>query len=288
MAQKSALATVNGHAGYNVNSAAWGGYGTGDTYFGKNSSNYYPYILKFTTPSFTGASTSIEFSVYIVRMSGATVDCKYAICSSDSNKNSYVGKYGNVTDANQIVSGDVTFSGLSGTSNKSFAIDAKGLAPNTTYYLFLWAANSSTSYAAMDDTTRMSVTVYYVTSYKLTISAGTGSTIAVSRTSSPASSTGTLSNGATIYDGDVLMITFIANSGYEIETHTVNGTSFASGGTHTVAADVAIVATAKALGLVYIDNGTTLEAYMIYIDNGSSWDQYVPYIDNGSGWDMCG
>ena len=40
-------------------------------------------------------------------------------------------------------------------------------------------------------------------------------------------------------------------------------------------------------GLVYIDNGTTFDAYMIYIDNGSNWDQYVPYIDNGSGWDMC-
>ena len=40
-------------------------------------------------------------------------------------------------------------------------------------------------------------------------------------------------------------------------------------------------------GLVYIDNGTTLEAYEAYIDNGLSWDLHIPYIDNGSGWDMC-
>ena len=40
-------------------------------------------------------------------------------------------------------------------------------------------------------------------------------------------------------------------------------------------------------GLVYIDNGTTVEAYLVYIDNGTSWEQYIPYIDNGSGWDMC-
>lgn len=40
-------------------------------------------------------------------------------------------------------------------------------------------------------------------------------------------------------------------------------------------------------GLLYIDNGSKLEAYQVFIDNGSSWEQYVPYIDNGSGWDMC-
>lgn len=37
-----------------------------------------------------------------------------------------------------------------------------------------------------------------------------------------------------------------------------------------------------ARGLVYIDNGSGLEAYACYIDNGSTWEQYIPYIDNGS------
>lgn len=40
-------------------------------------------------------------------------------------------------------------------------------------------------------------------------------------------------------------------------------------------------------GLVYIDNGTTFEAYQCFIDNGTSWDKCIPYIDNGSGWDVC-
>ena len=44
----------------------------------------------------------------------------------------------------------------------------------------------------------------------------------------------------------------------------------------------------SANGLVYIDNGTSFEAYMVYIDNGTSWDLYVPYVDNGSSWDMYG
>lgn len=39
--------------------------------------------------------------------------------------------------------------------------------------------------------------------------------------------------------------------------------------------------------LVYIDNGTNVEAYMIFVDNGSGWDQHMPYVDNGSGWDLC-
>lgn len=38
-------------------------------------------------------------------------------------------------------------------------------------------------------------------------------------------------------------------------------------------------------GVVYIDNGTTLEQYLVYIDNGSSWDLYLAYVDNGSSWD---
>lgn len=41
-------------------------------------------------------------------------------------------------------------------------------------------------------------------------------------------------------------------------------------------------------GLVYIDNGTSFEAYQVFIDNGTSWDQYIPYIDNGSSWDQYG
>ena len=128
-----------------------------------------------------------------------------------------------------------------------------------------------------------------VKSYKLSISAGTGSTITVNRTSSPkkGASTGNLSDGATIYYSDVLKITFAAGAGYEITTHTVNGTDFTSGNTHTVTANVTVIAITNTLGLVYIDNGTTLEAYLIYIDNGSSWEQHIPYIDNGSGWDMC-
>lgn len=41
-------------------------------------------------------------------------------------------------------------------------------------------------------------------------------------------------------------------------------------------------------GLVYIDNGTSWDAYEVYIDNGTSWDKYIPYIDDGTSWNLCG
>jgi hypothetical protein len=47
------------------------------------------------------------------------------------------------------------------------------------------------------------------------------------------------------------------------------------------------IETSGGAGLVYIDNGSSFDAYMVYIDNGTSWDPYIPYIDNGSSWDIC-
>lgn len=42
----------------------------------------------------------------------------------------------------------------------------------------------------------------------------------------------------------------------------------------------------KPSGVVYIDNGTKLEAYLPYIDNGTSWDIYLAYVDNGTSWNI--
>lgn len=166
------------------------------------------------------------------------------------------------------------------------------LNPNTTYYLWLFSGHSAYSlYYAFDANNGNAPTLRIVTettSYKLTTSAGTGSTITVNRLSSPlgGGATGSLSSGATIYHSDVLQIIFTASAGYELVTHTVNGSAFASGSNHTVSSNVTVAATAKLLGLVRIDNGTAFDMYLVYIDNGTDWDMYIPYIDNGSGWDL--
>lgn len=39
-------------------------------------------------------------------------------------------------------------------------------------------------------------------------------------------------------------------------------------------------------GVVYIDNGNSLDPYLIYIDNGLDWDLYIGYIDNGMDWNV--
>lgn len=85
-----------------------------------------------------------------------------------------------------------------------------------------------------------------VASFTLTKNAGSHSTITVNRTSSPlkGASTGTLASGATIYYNDVLKVSFSADSGYSIATHTVNGSTFTSGNTYTVIGNVTAAATA--------------------------------------------
>lgn len=100
---------------------------------------------------------------------------------------------------------------------------------------------------SINETGSGSFTLNAHTVYSLSTSAGTGSSITVSRTSSGYASTGNLSNGARLYKGDTLKITFTPSTNYAISTHTVNGSTFTSGGTHTVSANVAVVATAQVL-----------------------------------------
>ena len=63
---------------------------------------------------------------------------------------------------------------------------------------------------------------------------------------------------------------------------TATTAAYAPGASYTPNGNVTLYAVWKADGLVYIDNGTSVEAYQVFIDNGSGWDQYAPHIDNGS------
>lgn len=120
--------------------------------------------------------------------------------------------------------------------------------PTRTGYTFLGWATSSTAttatYSAGQNigTRSSSLTLYAVwekKTFELSISEGTGSNIVVKRGST------TLSDGALITYGDELTITFTTTSGYNLETHTVNGVSFTSGGTLTVTSDTSVVSTAR-------------------------------------------
>lgn len=91
------------------------------------------------------------------------------------------------------------------------------------------------------------VTVASATARYLSLSAGSGAEISVSRQSSPWAAAGSLSHGAAVYDGDVLKISFAALTGYALLTHTVNGSNFTSGGSLTVSANVTVSASAARL-----------------------------------------
>ena len=119
---------------------------------------------------------------------------------------------------------------------------------------FTGTINSVTYFTYPDESTTAAVAS--ATARTLSITAGTGSSITVTRQSSPWAATGKLTGG-TVYDGDVLKISFAALTGYALGTHTVNGGSFTSGGTHTVSANVTVVSTA------------TLKSYTLTIDADS-------------------
>lgn len=132
----------------------------------------------------------------------------------------------------KLGSGSLTISHDSdGTKSVSVSIDAA---------IYTYAVNNT--YSGTITMTRNPV-------YSLTISAGTGSSIVVNRTScAGVGSTGNLSAGTKkLCKGDILKITFSASTNYRLSSTKVNNSSFTSGNTHTVNGNVTIASTAQVL-----------------------------------------
>lgn len=132
--------------------------------------------------------------------------------------------------------------------------------PTRTGYTFKgWATSSSASTGVTGSYTPTKDIILYaiwqLKSYTLSISRGNGTTITVKRNGT------SLSDGATIYHFDVLSISISANTGYTIQTHTVNNTTWDSGN-YTVGGNVSVVATATLisyiLSLSYSSNGVSI------------------------------
>ena len=130
-----------GSGTYDTANSAYVGYGS--------STTFYPYALQFTVPVFTGVSSAVEFSLsmysgYRNGSSSQSVNLRWALCTSDANIDSY-NTAGAVSDANQIVSGTVTFDGLSSSTStiKTLAISTTALKSGVSYFLILWGDNSS-------------------------------------------------------------------------------------------------------------------------------------------------
>lgn len=136
----------------------------------------------------------------------------------------------------------ITVSHASGAGTKSVTIDIASkifVNPSSVGNKQVWINGSS------------STTVTSATTYSLTISQGSNTTITVKRNGS------TLSNGAILVSGDSLIITFSAATGYTLNTYTVNGNTFSSGGTHSVT------------GNVTVESAATLNTYTLTINQGT-------------------
>ncbi len=111
--------------------------------------------------------------------------------------------------------------------------------------------------------------------YTLTIAAGSGSTVSVMRNGTA------LPSGAVLTHGEVLTVSFAAQSGYELTAHTVNGAAFPSGGSHTVQGHVTAAATARRLGLLRLDTGSAVQRFRVLLDTGSAIVPVRLFLDRG-------
>lgn len=123
-----------------------------------------------------------------------------------------------------------------------------------------------------------------VKQFVLSISAGTGTTITVNRTSSPKAnaSTGVLSNGATIYYGDVLKISGSANTGYNFGGLTVNNTTFTSGNTTTVTSAVSVASTATLKSFTLSINAKVGSSINVNRTSSINTEATIGNLNNGS------
>ena len=135
--------------------------------------------------------------------------------------------------------------------------------------------------------------------FTLSISASdVGVVVNVLRTSSPigGASSGQLNNGATLYYGDELVVSYRRSSSYTLQQATVNGVTIPlkTGSTTegelavTVTQNQAVVVTVEVGAIVYIYNETTedWDQYQAFIYGSNGWEQYAAYVYNDGNWEQ--
>ena len=157
---------LKGDGSFDTTNAAYVGYGNLTT------PDLYPYWLKFTVPTFTGASSAVTFTLSMLRgmrngQNSSTVNLRWALCTSDANIASYntAAACGGVSDPYQIASGTVTFDGLTNAySAKTLTIPTTALKSGVSYFLVLWGDSSAGHVgdtATMDASTKHSAALEY-------------------------------------------------------------------------------------------------------------------------------
>jgi hypothetical protein len=119
------------------------------------------YILRFDVPEFSGISEELKLELAARSGIGTDVTLRWAICTSDVNRESYHSTTEAVIDKNQLDSGIVTFSNLRSTAEKkTVQLKTSKLRAGGTYYLILWAAEA-TGMAVVAVSTGHSIAIGY-------------------------------------------------------------------------------------------------------------------------------
>lgn len=161
MATNAKECTIGGQRCWN---GGWTNYGTANTYAGTNTQSYYTYLLKFTIPEIIGVSDSVTFTLGMTKGLGDTPTLRYALCTSDSNKDYYTNTNGAVSEENQITSGTFTTEEVkAAVTYQKLTIPTKELKPGKTYYLFLWgySEHSEPGFVTVNATNHHAVSLGY-------------------------------------------------------------------------------------------------------------------------------
>lgn len=235
------------------------------------------YWSRITVMTDSNGCSSFKIRLQTSCYNGATNTAYYAgaqaIISQVPDNTTYVGSLANLqashpsNNTTWIFEGNINYNML----------------PNSTYYIFVvpvWTASNSFTTSTSSFTLE---SLADFPTYNLSISSDEHSSVVVNRTFSSYGSTGFLSDGATIYSGDVLLVSYSIATGYEVNVHTLNGDVFTNNTRHVVDNNVIIIVSSKIKSLVYIYNNGWLP-HQIYIYNGVSWDLYMMYIYDGVSW----
>ena len=121
--------------------------------------------------------------------------------------------------------------------------------------------------------------------FTLSASLETGCTVVYNRYSTlePSASIGTITTADTIFNDDVLRITYTPVAGYEITSFTVNGSAYTSGADYTVHGDVAVACETQGVAkTISVTVNTGVERIIVDYTNIYGHETSVSFTNNGS------
>ena len=120
--------------------------------------------------------------------------------------------------------------------------------------------------------------------YALSVGTDDGITVTVNRTSSPLGKapTGVIESGTPLYYNDRISITFTPKNGYNVATHSVNGSTFTSGSIHTVSGDVTVVGSSSVKEFTLTINAGTGSKIVVKRNNSALGGGSIGQILSGA------